>query len=65
MKVGDLVRKKSPKIAWQSARVAGLGGVARVGLLVDLGEGIATVNWFSHGTFMTPAHTLEIVNESR
>ncbi len=65
MKVGDLVRKKSPKIAWQTGRVADLGGVARVGLLVDLGEGIATVNWFSHGTFMTPAHTLEIVNESR
>ena len=65
MKVGDLVRKKSLNIAWQAARAADLGVVARVGLLVDLGEGIATVNWFSHGTFMTPAHTLVIVNESR
>jgi len=53
MKVGDLVRKK------------GVLGGPRVGLLVCLGHGIATVNWFSYGTFMTPAHTLKVINESR
>ena len=65
MKVGDLVRKKSPKSPLGTASGRLRRWRARVGLLVDLGEGIATVNWFSHGTFMTPAHTLEIVNESR
>jgi len=53
MKVGDLVRKK------------GGGGAHRVGLLVCLGHGIATVNWFSYGTYMTPAQTLKVINESR
>ena len=53
MKVGDLVRKK------------GGARAHRVGLLVCLGRGIATVNWFSYGTYMTPAHTLKVINESR
>ena len=53
MKVGDLVRKK------------GGGRRKRAGLLICLGHGIATVNWFSYGTYMTPAHTLEVVNEAR
>ena len=52
MKVGDLVKKKDANIPC-------------VGLLVYLVAGIARVNWFSYGTYMTPAHTLVVINEAR
>jgi len=51
MKVGDLVRKRNCHL--------------RVGVVVYANAGIVRVNWGSYGTFATPAHTLEVINESR